>query len=94
MKFYWDERLNCYCAEHNPTIRADKDGNVFGGGSTKISQPSPPPAPSVQSSMADYIQNYPALFNLMQQYAPQEAAMNVSLAKQYAQPMGEALKTA
>jgi len=63
-------------------------------GSTKIQQPSVPAAPSVSSSMADYVQNYPQLFSLMQQYAPQEAQMNVDLAQQYAQPMGEAYKTA
>ena len=63
-------------------------------GSTNIQQPTPPPAPSVQSSMSDYIANYPALFNLQQQYAPQEAAMNVGLAQQYAEPLGQAYKTA
>ena len=36
-KFIWSKELNCFYAEHNPSIRADKNGNVFGGGSTKIS---------------------------------------------------------
>jgi len=62
-------------------------------GSTKISQPTPPAAPTVAQSMQDYVQNYPALWKMQMQYAPQEAQMQVDLAKQYAQPMGEALKT-
>jgi len=44
--------------------------------------------------MADYVQNYPALFNLTQQYAPQEAQMQVNLANQYAGQLGEAYKKA
>lgn len=44
--------------------------------------------------MSDYVQNYPALFSLMKQYAPQEAQMNIDLANQYAEPYGQALKTA
>lgn len=63
-------------------------------GYTKISSPSEPAAPSVESSMEDYIKNYPALFNLMKEYAPQETALNLGLAQQYAQPLGEAYKTA
>lgn len=94
MKWFWDSKLNCYCAEHNPTIRADKNMNVFGGGTTKIEQPAAPAAPTVTSSLQDYITNYPQLFQLMQQYAPQEAQMNVDLTKQYAGDMGMALKTA
>jgi len=64
------------------------------GGSTQIEQPTPPSAPSVTSSMEDYIKNYPALFSLMQQYMPQEAQMQVGLAQKYAQPLGQAYKTA
>lgn len=60
-------------------------------GGTSIESPK---APTVTSSMADYVKNYPALFNLMQQYMPQEAAMQVGLAQQYAEPMGQAYKTA
>lgn len=63
-------------------------------GSTTIEQPSPPAAPTAAQNMSDYIENYPRLFQLMQQYAPQEAQMNVGLAQQYAAPMGEALRTA
>ncbi len=60
------------------------------GGKTTIEQPTQPTAPSVTSSMSDYIENYPRLFELMQQYQPQEAALQVNLAQQYAQPLGEA----
>jgi len=64
------------------------------GGTTTIQQPSAPVAPSVTSSIQDYVQNYPALFALQQQYAPQEAAQQVQLAQQYAEPLGQAYKTA
>jgi hypothetical protein len=60
-------------------------------GGTSIEQPQ---QPSVQSSISDYVQNYPALFSLQQQYAPQEAAQQVALAQQYAAPLGEAYRTA
>jgi len=61
-------------------------------GSTNISQPSVPAAPTTAQSMKEYVENYPALWNMQMQYAPQEAALQVDLAQQYAQPMGEALK--
>jgi len=35
-KWKWNEELKCYCTKHNATIRADRNGNVFGGGTTKI----------------------------------------------------------
>jgi len=63
-------------------------------GSTKIETPAPPAAPTVAQSMADYVANYPKLWQMQMEYAPQEAALQVALAQQYAQPMGEALKTA
>lgn len=56
--------------------------------------PTVPEAPTTESSMTDYINNYPRLMELMKQYAPQEAELNLSLAQQYAEPMGQALKTA
>lgn len=61
-------------------------------GSTSISQPAAPQPPSTAQSMQEYVENYPALWNMQMQYAPQEAALQVALAQQYAQPMGEALK--
>jgi hypothetical protein len=55
---------------------------------------SQPTSPSVSSSMADYVANYPKLMALQQQYAPQEAAMNLQLAQQYAEPYGKAYAAA
>ena len=60
-------------------------------GSTKIEAPA---QPSVQSSISDWVQNYPAVFALQQQYAPQEAQQQLDLLQQYAGPLGQAYKTA
>lgn len=61
------------------------------GGSTKINVPE---APTAGESMADWIKNYPAMWELQEKYAPLEAQQQVALAQQYAQPFGEAMKTA
>jgi len=100
LEMIWNEKLNCYCGKINSTIRADKNGNVFGGGGSDQPQAAAPVTivqptqPTMQSTMADYVAAYPQLMALQQQYAPQEAALAVSLAQQYAQPLGEAYKTA
>jgi hypothetical protein len=60
-------------------------------GSTKINVPE---APTAGESMADWVANYPAMWELQQKYAPLEAQQQVALAQQYAQPLGEAMKTA
>jgi len=60
-------------------------------GGTTVNQPS---APSVSSNISDWVENYPAVFALQQQYAPQEAAQQVALAEQYAAPLGTAFKSA
>ena len=62
--------------------------------STKVSAPSTPAAPTTQSSIADWVQNYPAVFALQQQHAPQEAQQQIDLMQQYALPYAQALKTA
>lgn len=62
--------------------------------STQVAAPSTPTAPSTSSSIADWVQNYPSVFALQQQYAPQEAAQQVSLAQQYALPYGQAMQAA
>ncbi len=92
-KWKWNKKLNCYCAEHNPTIRADKNGNVFGGGSTPKA-PEVPAAPTTADNMRDWIQNYPKMFALQQEYAPKEAQQQVDLATQYAGQLGSAYKAA
>ena len=57
-KWIWNEKLNCYCAAHNSTIRADKDGDVFGGGGTTIqssgsSQATPTPEEQAMQQMQE-----------------------------------------
>lgn len=93
-KFIWNEELQCYCAEHNPTIRADKNGNVFGGGSTSISEPNPPAQPSTADAVNAWVQSMPQVYQTQMQYAPLQAQQQVELAQKYAQPYGEALKKA
>jgi hypothetical protein len=61
---------------------------------TSIKTPEIPAAPTAAQNMQDWIQNYPAMFALQKQYAPQEAQQQVELAQQYAQPLGEAYKAA
>ena len=56
--------------------------------------PSAPQPQTTAQSMQDWVANYPAMFNIQQQYAPQEAAQQVSLAQQYAEPLGQAMKSA
>lgn len=56
--------------------------------------PSAPAQPTATGSMNDFVNNYPRLFQLEQQYAPQEAQLNLDMAKQYALPMSQALKDA
>lgn len=75
------------------TINPDGAKRRFKG-ETTIVQPSAPAAPSITSSISDYIANYPALFALQKQYAPQEAQMQLDLATQYAGQLGAANKAA
>jgi hypothetical protein len=53
------------------------------GGSDTVEQPVQPTAQSYSSSISDYVNAYPQLFSLMQQYAPQEAQLNLDLLNQY-----------
>jgi hypothetical protein len=61
---------------------------------TSIKSPETPAAPTAAQNMTDWVQNYPAMFELQKKYAPQEAQQQVELAQQYAQPLGEAYKAA
>ena len=65
-----------------------------GGTTTQIIQPTPPPAPSTAEAIQQYVQSLPALYAAQLQYAPQEAAQQVSLAQQYAAPLAQAYQTA
>jgi len=53
-----------------------------------------PAAPTTAQNMQDWITNYPAMFALQKEYAPQEAQQQLELAQKYAQPLGEAYKAA
>lgn len=59
-------------------------------GSTKISQPAAPAAPSTTSSIADWAANMPQVYETQMKYAPMEAAQQVQLAQQYAAPLSQA----
>lgn len=50
---------------------------------TVIEAPAPPPAPSYGATMKDYVENYPAMIAMQQQYAPQLAELEYSLQTQY-----------
>lgn len=50
--------------------------------------------PSVSSSVSDWAANLPKIYETEMQYAPQEAALQVQLAQQYALPLAQAYKTA
>jgi hypothetical protein len=63
-------------------------------GSTSISTPETPQAPSTAESIQAWVDSMPAVFAEQQRQAPLEAAQQVSLAQQYAQPLGEAMKSA
>jgi len=44
--------------------------------------------------MREYVENYPALWQMQMSYAPQEAELQAQLAEQYSGRMGQALKDA
>jgi len=82
-RWIWNNKLNCYCAEHNPTIRADRNGNVFGGGSTSIQSPSPAPAPTTAESIDAYIKGLPQMYQAQLDWSPKLAEQDVGLYEQY-----------
>jgi len=93
-KWIWNKELNCYCAEHNSTIRADKNGGVFGGGGTSISTPTPPPAPTTGEAIQEWVTAMPQVFAEQQRQAPLQAQQSVELAQQYAGQYGSAMQQA
>lgn len=50
---------------------------------TIIEAPAPPPAPSYGGTIKDYVENYPQLMAMQQQYAPQLAQLEYDLQTQY-----------
>jgi hypothetical protein len=72
-----------FYAEHNPTIRADKNGNVYGGGGgTEINYPSQP-QPSTAEAVEAYVENLPAMYEAQMQYSPLIAAQQVGMLQEY-----------
>lgn len=66
----------------------------MGGSKTQVIQPTAPPAPSMQTSLSDYVSSLPQLFQAQLDFAPREAAQQVALMQQYAQPLGQAMRDA
>ena len=60
------------------------------GGRTTITQPTPPPQPSTADAMQAWVQALPQIFETQLKYAPLEAAQQVALAREFAQPLGAA----
>lgn len=50
---------------------------------TVIEAPAPPAAPSYGATMKDYVENYPQMIQMQQQYAPQLAQLEYDLQTQY-----------
>lgn len=59
---------------------------------TVIEAPAPPAAPSYQSTMKDYIENYPAYIAMQKQYAPELAQLEYGLQSQYGPQYAELQK--
>lgn len=62
-------------------------------GSTRIEQASQPTVSSAEA-IREWVSSMPQVYETQMRYAPLEAAQQVQLAQQYAQPLGEALLTA
>jgi len=63
-----------------------------GGSQTTVYQPTPPTAPSISDTMADYTESLPALYAAQMEYAPQLAQQQVDLMSQYGGQYGQAMK--
>lgn len=59
-------------------------------GSTNIEQPTPPSAPSTAESVQAWVDALPQIYKTQMEYAPLQAQQQVSLAQQYAAPLGQA----
>jgi len=98
-KWIWNGKY--FHAEHNETIRADKDGNVFGGGGSEpqIQQapttPAPSPAETSEQALQAQLKYNPQLYQqyaqMYGQYAPQVAGTDMGIQQQYA-PQKQALQ--
>ena len=96
-KMIWNGKY--YYAEHNPSIRADKNKNVYGGGGTSTEVISAPPAPSASETAEDIakarLKYDPQMaqmeMGLQQQYQPQMTALQSALAQQYTPQLSQML---
>lgn len=88
-KWIWNEDKQSYEASHNRSIRADKEGNVFGGGSTNIETPSTPPQPSGAEAVTEWAKQLPSIYQTQLQYEPQLLQQQLAMQQQYAQPLLE-----
>ena len=59
-------------------------------GSTRIETPSSPAAPTTAESVQAWVDALPKIYETQMQYAPLQAQQQVSLAQQYAAPLGQA----
>lgn len=60
-------------------------------GSTKISQPETPQAPSTAEAVKAWVESMPQVYETQMKYDPLLAAQQVQMAQQYAEPLGQAL---
>ena len=65
-----------------------------GKGGMTLSTPAPPPQPSTGDAIKEWVESMPQVYETQLEYAPKEAAQQVALAQEYAQPMAAAYKTA
>lgn len=70
------------------------DNDLWGLPEQDTSGPSVAPQPTTADAINAWVQSMPQVYNTQLEYAPKEAAMNLSLAQQYALPYAQALKTA
>jgi hypothetical protein len=61
---------------------------------TSIESPSTPQAPSTADSVREWVNSLPQIYQAQLEYAPKQAEQQVSLAQQYAAPLGQAYKSA
>jgi len=60
------------------------------GSKTQVIQPTPAAQPSTAEGIREYVKSLPALFQAQLDFAPKEAAQQVELAQQFAEPLGRA----
>jgi len=63
------------------------------GSSTTIQQPAAPAAPTTAQNMSDYVNNYPALMALEQQYNPQQAQLQYDISEKLGPAYAQLYKT-